>query len=209
MVLPFCSFPSYSAAHIICFSLFGRHAARASVCKAVCVLQRSNGAGRAMWGLGPHLGGAHETRAGLVRPPHAGRGQHQLPVPTRHLPLSILQAPGPRPALMAGFRKDALEESLASPLGSSKPLPSPRNSPPFFGKGPPLFFPEGGSERKKMTPLEDLSILLQNRWSGERLVVPCAQERGRWKAQPHRAVCTGGIQPGSPGSVAPSLRPAL
>lgn len=27
------------------------------------------------------------------------------------------------------------------------------------------FFPEGGSERKKITPLEDLGILLQNRWT--------------------------------------------
>jgi len=27
------------------------------------------------------------------------------------------------------------------------------------------FFPEGGSERKKITPFEDLGILLQNRWT--------------------------------------------
>lgn len=48
----------------------------------------------------------------------------------------------------------------------------------FSGKGQLFYFPEGGSERKKMTAFEDFGILLQNRWSSERPPSsPCAQER--------------------------------
>lgn len=64
--------------------------------------------------------------------------------------------------------------ALASPLRSSE---RPRLPGTSFLEWANSLYPEGGSERKKMTPFEDLGILLQSRWSARVLLSPRVQER--------------------------------
>lgn len=109
------------------------------------------------------------------------------------------------------------ELSLAGSFCSSdSPLPSPRNTllPPslffffLFGKNQLLFIPEGGSERKKMTPFEDLGILLQNRWRHERArtVVPvCPGVLTMETTAPQRGASLG--PPAFPAARPPPARP--
>lgn len=80
---------------------------------------------------------------------------------------------------------------------SSKQPPTPRDCLPVFGKGQLFFFflifPEGGSERKKMTRFEDLGILLQNRWS-QRPLHPLAP-RGTNNGKPQSGAHLGRATP--------------
>lgn len=73
---------------------------------------------------------------------------------------SLLQVLVPPDSPGEGLWEGELSLAISS-AAASRP-PTPRDCPPSFGKGRLFFFPEGGSERKKMTPFEGLGILLQN-----------------------------------------------
>lgn len=73
---------------------------------------------------------------------------------------------------------------------SSQQPPTPRDCPPFLERANSFFFlifPEGGSERKKMTRFEDLGILLQNRWSQRPLhpLAPRDTDNGKPRSGAH------------------------
>ena len=142
-------------------------------------LQANNGAGRGWWvriltpaGLLSHGAKAGGGSSSLVGLRTLSLGQCRSPPTSPPLLSSLwlcLAAPAasrPPPSPREGRWEGEVSLANSSAAASSPQLPG---TAPLFWKGPTLFFfkifPEGGSERKKMTRFEDLGILLQNRWS--------------------------------------------
>ena len=172
-----------------------------SICVRPSVsLQANNGAGRGWWvriltpGRAPESWGEGQRRKFLP-----GGAQNPVPRPVQEptdLPSPPLQSLAlPRCSCSLSSPSQSQGGSLggggvSSQLFCSSQQPQLPGTAPLFWKGPTLFFlifPEGGSERKKMTRFEDLGILLQNRWSQRPLhpLAPRGTDNGKPQSGPH------------------------
>lgn len=109
-----------------------------SVCTAVCVLQRSNGVGRAMWGFGP-LSWWCPRNEGRAGDPHMQGGASTSSLS----PAVIFRFPSCRLLALAQHSWRAFVKTIQRSLWPARWQQQASavswELPPFFWKGPPLF----------------------------------------------------------------------